>query len=227
MGAQRLFAFSKSAPPRTIDEARRGGEARPRLRRDVATRAQPALTTLGRSVDGCRPRVSRCVSALRRECSFERDAIDDATPPMLGDFQRLVATASQGRVTPSLNQYINSIDIQDCIPPFGDRRAFSRAVAAGNHMPRQHGSALLASVRAETHLPVFDFSRFADGDDRATFPSDQRTAEPECGGPVGGAAASPICRTAADQFRRADASQSATRNAARAVHQLERERMSR
>jgi len=93
--------------------------------------------------------------------------------------------------------------------------------------PRKQGCASLASVRAETHLPVFDFSRFADGDDRATFPSDQRTAEPECGGPVSGAATSPIRRTAADQFRRADASQSATRNAARAVHQLERERMSR
>jgi hypothetical protein len=86
----------------------------------------------------------------------------------------------------------------------------------------------LASVHAETHLPVFDFSRFADGDDRATFPSDQRTPEPDCGDLVGGAAASPIRRTAADQFGRADdASQSATRSAARAVHQLERERMSR
>jgi len=224
MGARSLFASSKSAPPRTIVEAPLGGEARARLRRDVAMHAQPALTTLCRSADGYRVARLALRPCLRRECSFEHDAIDDALAQPFGDFRRLFVTASQGRVTSSLNQYINSIDIEDCIPPLAISRRSDERSPREVARPRKLGSASLASVHAATFLPILDCGRFdAHGEDRGV----PRNAEPECGGPVGGAAASPIRRTAADQFRRADASQSATRNAARAVHQLERERMSR
>lgn len=172
--------------------------------------------------------VSRCVCALRRECSFEHETIDDATARPLGDFQPLVATASQGRVAPASIQYINSIEIQDFIPPSGIVGRSGERSPRETACRRKQGCAFLISVHAATYPPHLDFGRCpVDGEGRAAFPSNLRKPERERDGPVGGAAASPIHRTAANQLRRADASQSATRNAARAVHQLERERMSR
>ena len=80
------------------------------------------------------------------------------------------------------------------------------------------GAPFLASVHAETHLPVLDFGRFAaDGEDRAAFPSDQRKAERECAADLSDGLRSDPGR---------DASQSAARMAARTAQQLERERIS-
>jgi hypothetical protein len=90
----------------------------------------------------------------------------------------------------------------------------------------------MVSVHPETSLLALDFGRFAaDREERAAFASDLRTAARECRGlrranPISGAVSSTIHQTASDRFQDADAFQSATHRAARAVRQLQRERMS-
>ena len=82
-----LNAFSlhrrtrRRGPWRSLDEARLHGAARPRVRRDVATRTQITLTALCRSLtDGRCVRLALLALAfvVRRDCVFRDDAFADA-----------------------------------------------------------------------------------------------------------------------------------------------------